>query len=250
MDMLDSVLLTHLDHDHYHAGWATALPGGATLRMHKRHLAAARRDGGLPESVEPFDSAFDLYPGVRVTSAVASHDDLGVASFRFDFASDGHEASLGFATDLGRVTDHLVEHLSGVDVLAIESNYCPHLQAASDRPWFLKRRIMGGSGHLSNEECLRAIDRIGPRSHVVLLHLSRQCNRPDLVAAMHEGADYAVTIAEQERASRWVHIHGCPGRRRPSPSPVAVQLPLFGLGDAAAAVPAPTPAAAAKAPTM
>ncbi|XOV75295.1 MAG: hypothetical protein ACFHWZ_18080 [Phycisphaerales bacterium] len=52
----------------------------------------------------------------------------------------------------------------GVDVLAIESNYCRDMQVASDRPEFLKSRIMDGSGHLSNDECLDAVHAISPRA--------------------------------------------------------------------------------------
>jgi len=237
MDQLDSVLLTHLDHDHWHSGWVAGLPKHAKLRLHRKHAAIARREGALPERSEAFDEPFDLFPGVRVTSAVGSHDAQGVATFRFEFAcpqGSASAASLGFATDVGRITDDLIDHLHGVDVLAIESNYCPSLQQASARPAFLKRRIMGGSGHLSNEQSLRAIGQIGPPAHVVLLHLSRQCNHPDLVADIHAGAPYTVTITEQTRASRWVPIQASPTRpapRRPK-TPRADQLPLFGLGPA------------------
>jgi ribonuclease BN (tRNA processing enzyme) len=223
---LDSIILTHLDHDHYHAGWATGLPAGARVRLHKRHAHRARRDGVVPEAHETFDDGFDLGAGTRVRVCMASHDNLGVASFRFEFARVGGDAAcLGFATDLGRVTPQLVEHLQGVDVLAIESNYCPQLQQSSMRPWFLKRRIMGGSGHLSNQQAREAIEAIEPRSHVVFLHLSRECNRPEILAEMHAGADYAITIAHSEQPTRWVTVQP-PAGAVPAVR-VMTQLPLF-----------------------
>src|SRR5205823_4445181 len=73
---------------------------------------------------------------------------------------------------------------------ALESNYDPQMQLTSARPWFLKQRIMGGAGHLSNDQALSAIQRILDHaqatntrlpSHIVLLHRSRQCNCPKLV---------------------------------------------------------------------
>jgi hypothetical protein len=70
----------------------------------------------------------------------------------------------------------------------------------------LKRRIMGGHGHLSNAQALDAVEAIGPGQHVVLLHLSRDCNDPELVAGLHEGSDYALTIASQDRPTRWVRL--------------------------------------------
>lgn len=231
---LDSIILTHLDHDHYHGGWAAGLPAGARVRVHKRHVHRGRRDNRLPTAHETFDDSFELCPGVETRVCMASHDDLGVASFRFEFAALG--ASMGFATDLGRVTQPVLDHLKSVDVLAIESNYCPQLQQSSMRPHFLKRRIMGGSGHLSNEETLRAIEEIGPRTHVVFLHLSRECNRPEIIKEMHAGADYAFTIANPDTPTRWVRIQppvGVPALVR-----TMAQLPLF-LSPAA-----PRPAAA------
>src|SRR5204862_3142635 len=96
---------------------------------------------------------------------------------------------------------------------AIESNYCPLLQEESGRPDFLKHRITGGRGHLSNHEAAAAIRRIQPREHVILLHLSRECNEPAIVAALHEGADYTLTITCQFEPTRWVQVRG-PGTRR------------------------------------
>jgi phosphoribosyl 1,2-cyclic phosphodiesterase len=237
MDLIDCVLVTHLDHDHWQPAWCDSrgLPSHACVRLHTRHAAAARRAGVVHERIRAFDGPFELYPGINVAPTLGSHDEMGVSSFRLEFIADdpagGPElaASLGFATDLGHMSDSLIDHFRAVDVMAIESNYCPRMQQESSRPWFLKKRIMGGAGHLSNEQCLRAVESIGPRSHVVLLHLSRECNHPDLVAEMHAGADYAVTITHQERASRWIPIYPSPRRREPlraAPTPQA-QLGLF-----------------------
>ena len=86
-----------------------------------------------------------------------------------------------------------MEQFVDLDVLALESNYDPRMQEQSDRPLYLKRRIMGGRGHLSNAQALGAIRQMLDRSakqtgnlpaHIVLLHRSRQCNCPDLVRRM------------------------------------------------------------------
>lgn len=219
-DQIDDAILTHLDHDHAKAGWRQGLPPHARLHVHRAHAGEARRMGlrdGLAKFTV-FEGDFDLTPGVRVRPITMSHDDEGVVAFRFDLdgfgrvdgepAETGARGSLGFATDLGCVTSDLVEHLYGVDVLAIESNYCPRRQMASSRPDYLKNRIMGGRGHLSNELALEAIHGIEPREHVVLLHLSRECNCPEHVRSMHEGADYALTISEPFTPTRWVRV--CP----------------------------------------
>jgi hypothetical protein len=236
---LDGALVTHLDHDHLHAGWRTQMPGHARVHMHEHH-ADRVADGRWV--VTGFDGAFDLDPDVRVRPLMMSHDEQGVATFRIDFtdalARERARVSLGFATDLGHIHARMVDHFRGtnpsgnasdgevaddpVDVLAIESNYCPVMQHASTRSDFLKQRIMGGHGHLSNQEALSAVLQVEPRDHVVLLHLSRECNDPAVVAALHAGADYALTITSQERPSRWVRIGGTsPRELRPCARPSA-----------------------------
>lgn len=212
-DITDT-FLTHLDTDHLHAGWIASPHLRAPLRLHKRHIKRAVRQGFATRRTEPFEHELAL-PGLTMRAALGSHDELGVCAFRFCFervapgASSGtstHRAELGFATDVGRMTQPLIDHLAGVDVLAIESNYCPALELASDRPEYLKRRIMGGSGHLSNAECAEATRTISPRSHVVLIHLSRQCNHPDLALKEHAGAPYAVTISTANTPTKPIHI--------------------------------------------
>jgi phosphoribosyl 1,2-cyclic phosphodiesterase len=204
---IDAVLLTHLDSDHFNTGWRNTLPESIRLCLHQRHANHASTIGFHHPNTHVFTDPFDLFDSVHVDPLLLSHDQLGVTAFRLTFAGNGEPpAHLGFATDLGKVSPRLIERFAGVDVLAIESNYCPRMQTQSDRPEFLKRRIMGGAGHLSNQESKQAVEAIAPREHVVFLHLSRQCNRPDLVADLHAHEHYAFTIAEQFNPTRWVSI--------------------------------------------
>ncbi|PCI07878.1 hypothetical protein COB72_09435 [bacterium] len=220
-DEVDEIVFTHLDSDHCHSGWVNAIrPGSvtgawrATLRIHRMHMGRAERMGLLYSKTAPFDEAFEAAPGVRIESVMLSHDDLGVAVFRCEInLPDRDSASFGYATDLGHVTNEMVDHLRGVDVLAIESNYCPVMQANSGRPAFLQKRIMGGAGHLSNEESAAAVGRIAPREHVVLLHLSQQCNEPAIAMGNHqrfidEDAGRRCVISLQNEPTGWIPIRG------------------------------------------
>jgi phosphoribosyl 1,2-cyclic phosphodiesterase len=208
---IDDAIVTHLDWDHFSTGWRSGLPKHARLRLHSRHVSKLGDRVPRHAAVVPFADPFDLCEGVRVEPHILSHDEDGVSALRMDFPGFGG-GSLGFATDLGHVTADLVRHFgpsngrASVDVLAIESNYCPAMQLASSRPAQLKARIMGGKGHLSNQQAAEAVEAIAPREHVVLLHLSRQCNTPGLASAAHEGADYALTISGQFEATRWVRV--------------------------------------------
>lgn len=218
---VEDILLTHLDTDHLHPGWVRGTRDvRAIFRIHRRHRGRAERAGLLTRRTALFDEEpFDLWNNVTVAPLLLSHDTLGVAAFRFD-ARDTH-TSLGMATDLGHPTPNLVEHMHQVDVLAIESNYCPDLQAASDRPEFLKRRITGGAGHLSNPQCAEATTAINPTTHVVLLHLSRQCNTPALAAQPHENAHYSLTITAQDEPTPWIPV------RQGTPHPQQATMPTL-----------------------
>lgn len=191
---IDDILVTHLDGDHFYAGWIKALPRHTWLHIHRRHLRRAAASGIPMDRVTAFEEPFSLRCGVRVRPTVLTHDAWGVIAFRLDV----NGVALGYATDLGRASPALINAMRGVDVLAIESNYCRRMQIESDRPEELKERIMGGFGHLSNEECAAAVRAIEPRGHVVLLHLSRECNSPEVASSHHAGAPYTLVVADAE----------------------------------------------------
>ncbi len=214
-DEVDAIVYTHLDTDHCYIGggeaWVRAIRPGyfrAKLMIHRGHMGRAERMGLLSVHTEPFDQECVLAPNVTVYTEVLAHDSLGVACFRFVIdGEDGSVAHLGYATDCGRVTPGLIEHMQGVDTLAIESNYCPTMQEESDRPVFLKKRIMGGSGHLSNQLSADAVARMQVREHLVLLHLSQQCNTPELAAQEHDHSGLIRTISTQHQATAWIPIN-------------------------------------------
>lgn len=208
-DEVDDIVFTHLDSDHCHAGWPGAIrPAGwrATFHVHRRHLGRAERAGLLCRRTRVFDDSFGLGDDLLARATLLDHDDLGVAAFRFDARTPAGSATLGFATDLGHVTDSLVALTRRVSVLAIESNYCPRLQAASDRPEALKQRITGGSGHLSNRESAGAVREIGPAEALVLLHLSRQCNTPERALREHADGACPIHVTSQDRPTAWIAV--------------------------------------------
>lgn len=184
LEDLDAIVVTHLDTDHFHSGWVRAARTlGLPVHLHERHRARAVRQGLDGRAIALFTGAFEV-DGTRFRPELFAHDALGTVGFVIE--RDG--ARLGWATDLGRVPAWLPERFAGVHALAIESNYDPDMQRASPRPEQLKRRIMGGRGHLSNEQSLEAvlaIARTTALQHVVTLHLSQQCNTPRHVKRLY-----------------------------------------------------------------
>ncbi len=122
----------------------------------------------------------------------------------------------GFITDLGYATKMLVERLREVHTLVIETNHDEKLlQACPHRPWPVKQRIMSRHGHLSNAAAASVIEQLlpGKIERVVLGHLSRDCNTPELAQGAirslldklgHTKAE--VFCAEQREISRRFQI--------------------------------------------
>ena len=225
-----AICLTHLDRDHFSPRWANFIASrGVRVFCHRRRVAdVLAMLGDIPGTeVVGFDASFEPVDGLSVDPIALAHDRTGSHGFLLE----GFGSRIGYATDLGRVPAELIERFFDLDVLAIESNYDPLMQEQSARPWFLKRRIMGGSGHLSNEQALAAVgqildrcERLGARlpAHIVLLHRSRQCNCPNLVRKLFSRdlrISKRLTLAEQFERSVWL-------RPRPSPALVGEQLML------------------------
>ena len=91
--------------------------------------------------------------------------------------------TLGVLTDLGHATPHVLDRLMHLDALLLEFNHDSDMLAGSRYPPFLKQRVGGNYGHLSNTaaaEIARAVTHAGLR-HVLAAHLSEQNNRPEIV---------------------------------------------------------------------
>ena len=92
------------------------------------------------------------------------------------------EEAFAVATDMGHVTPEILEQLSGAQVALIEANHDPELLKSGPYPLQLKRRILSDRGHLSNEACASLAAALAERGarYLILGHLSRENNRPDL----------------------------------------------------------------------
>lgn len=206
-----ALCLTHLDGDHFSPRWVLTL-----LRLNIPIYCHADKVGVLAVSspelvplIRPFTvDAFSPIDGLTCDPIHFAHDQLG----SHGFVIDGFGYRIGYATDLGHVPSYFFDRFRDLDCIALEANYDPQMQADSARPLFLKRRIMGGHGHLSNLQALTAIRKLLDRTtrlpdHIVLLHRSQECNCPDLVRRLFS-ADSRIgsrlTLAEQHNRSPWL----------------------------------------------
>ncbi|WP_460635755.1 MBL fold metallo-hydrolase [Larkinella harenae] len=113
-----------------------------------------------------------------VTAFPKHHDAIDPHSFTVSY----QDTKVGVFTDIGIACDQLIHHFSQCHAAFLEANYDEEMLTRGRYPYFLKQRIRGGKGHLSNQQALELFRTHKPAfmSHVLLSHLSKDNNCPQL----------------------------------------------------------------------
>ncbi len=184
LDDLDGILLTHEHQDH--TGGLEVLSRGRVLPLFCTALTQEHLVGTLSFRTTPAwrlmqtGSSFE-YRDLRIESFPVPHD--AVDPVGYVLATEN--ARLGILSDVGFVTNLIKDRLRGSHTLFVEANYDTQLlEADTKRPWATKQRISSRHGHLSNDQAAELVGDIAhpDLSHVVLGHLSDDCNDPILAS--------------------------------------------------------------------
>ncbi|MCY7371320.1 MAG: MBL fold metallo-hydrolase [Polaromonas sp.] len=182
LDDLDAIFITHEHSDHI--GCAHAL--SQRLRIPVWMSGGTHAGSGAKDFDGLLRRARDGIPivigGMQITPFGVPHD----AREPLQLSCTDGAAKLGILTDLGHATPSVLSALHRCDALLLESNHDVDLLAQSSYPDFLKRRVGGLHGHLSNSVAAglaRELTHPGLK-HLVAAHLSAQNNRPALVKAL------------------------------------------------------------------
>lgn len=214
VEALDAIVITHEHSDHV-AGLPVLIRRcGAPVYCNRETLHA------MTELVPDIDrTRFRVFAtgrefeiaGARFFPFSVPHDAMDPVGFRIE--NDG--ACMAVATDLGRPTHLVSEHLRGCGAIVLEFNHDPDMLQRSRRPWSIKQRVLGAHGHLSNSGAGALLAGVASErlSHVVLAHLSEECNRPEIAlgAARNALAGTAVglprlLVAPQDRPGPAVDV--------------------------------------------
>ena len=182
---VDALIISHDHADHVRCAGIYQRKFGIPICVTEKTLRAARssHDLGALHEVSHFRAGGSMrFGSVRVETLPTPHDGAdGVA-----FIVDDGRSRLGIFTDLGHVYEDLEGALSSVDAVLIESNYDPDMLRNGSYPRYLKNRISGPHGHLSNIESAELIARSGARLRWACLgHLSEENNTPELALRTH-----------------------------------------------------------------
>jgi phosphoribosyl 1,2-cyclic phosphodiesterase len=207
---IEAVLVTHEHGDHVKGVGVLARRTKVPVYMTRGCAHAARdRVGEIPE-LRFFESGETLaFGSLSATSFSVTHDAADPVNYVFSAG----KARLGLATDFGHCSQLARARLRGVHALIVESNYCPHMLRTGKYPPQLQQRIRGRMGHLSNEDVQHLLRDIRDESLklVVLSHISRDNNRPEIALALAQeavkGYDVEVHVAPPDRATPTFEVH-------------------------------------------
>ncbi len=167
--------------------------------------------------------------GLSVSAFPKQHDAIDP----FSFIIRGNGVNVGVFTDIGTACEHLTGSFKECHAAFLEANYDEVMLEEGNYPIHLKNRIRGGKGHLSNREALELFLAHRPEymSHLLLSHLSKNNNRPELVSELFspytEEMNIVVASRYQESEVYRVHINGRNRVSVPVKSAKPVQASLF-----------------------
>ena len=144
-----------------------------------------------------------------------SHDAAEPVAYRIGQG----KREVGIATDMGVYDDYIVENLKGLDALLLEANHDVNMLQVGKYPYYLKRRILGDKGHLSNETAGQLLCQLlhDNMKQILLGHLSRENNYEALAYETvcaevtmgdnpYKAKDFRIDVAHRDTASEVVEV--------------------------------------------
>ena len=134
---------------------------------------------------------------LSVSAFLKSHDAIDPHSFMVS----GNDVNIGVFTDIGFPCQQIIHHFNRCHAVFLEANYCEDMLNKGNYPFYLKKRISSDNGHLSNTQALELfLKHKGKQlSHLILSHLSKNNNCPELVNRLfnEKAGSTKITVASR-----------------------------------------------------
>jgi phosphoribosyl 1,2-cyclic phosphodiesterase len=217
---IDGILITHEHADHINGLGVMCRKFGIPIYATKGTIEAiksVRSLGAIDDSLFneiKADEKFIL-KDITVNPMAISHDAAQPVAYRFQ---NGRK-HMAVATDLGTYDDYTIDCLQGMDALLLEANHDINMLQVGPYPYYLKQRILGNKGHLSNELSGRLLSKLlnDNLQTVFLGHLSKENDMAELAYETvrleismadnpYKPDDFPIYVASRSEVSKLVEI--------------------------------------------
>lgn len=217
---IDGIFITHEHADHINGLGVIARKYGLPIYGTRGTLAAIRQTSSLGFIDEELFHCIKADEKCTIKDIIlypirTSHDAAEPVAYRISH----DKQKIAVITDLGCYNDYTVECLRDLDVLYLEANHDIHMLQVGPYPYYLKQRILGEKGHLSNEAAGKLLSRLlhDKMRAVVLGHLSKENNLPELAYESvrvevtmsdtpYNGNDFPLYVAKRSEVSKMIEI--------------------------------------------
>ncbi len=217
---IDGILVTHEHADHINGLGVLARKYGIPIYATAATIRALKEIGSLGKiDAENFNEVREdtkfIIKDLTVNPMRISHDAAQPVAYRVAYGSK----KVGICTDIGVFNDYTVESLRGMDALLLEANHDVNMLQVGPYPYYLKQRILGDRGHLSNENSGRLLSRLlhDGLQTIMLGHLSKENNLPELAYETvrmeidlgdnpYRSEDFRLSVAKRSEPSPVIHI--------------------------------------------
>ena len=213
---IDAILVTHEHSDHIRSVGTISSKYNIPVYANKETWLAmpeqSQKVSDNCKKVFEINSDFEI-KDLKVRPFSIPHDAANPCGFNFFH----DEKKLSIATDVGHITDDIIENLIKSQFALLEANYDPNILKYSRYPYLLKQRISGPNGHLSNNESGNLVSLLikSGLKTALLGHLSKENNFPELAyktvveeLMRHHYDENAISIgvAKRDGPSKLIHI--------------------------------------------
>ncbi|MCI6042447.1 MBL fold metallo-hydrolase [bacterium] len=217
---LNGIFVTHEHSDHIKGLGVIARKCGVPIYATSGTIRAMKESGSLgklPEGIfHEIQGDSDYQVGdLTIHPFHISHDAAEPVGYRIHQG----EHSVGIATDMGVYDEYIVDNLKGLDALLLEANHDVNMLQVGSYPYYLKRRILGERGHLSNETAGKLLCRLlhDGMKDILLGHLSKEnnyealayetvCSEVTMGDNPYKAKDFRIAVAHRDSASKVVEL--------------------------------------------